>query len=253
MRIQFLFPVLTILCTCTLSHSQVPVDGGAPALTPPGLPPSRTPAQTAPVKPVQDMPPAAVPPSGILQPSLDTVQQTLGSLRLERWKRGSIRDEASDNVDQILGDIKNNLPALMQDADGTPASVSKMLAVSRNVGALYDVMLRVVEGARVVAPGDQVDALQQALLGLSSARLALDKRIQDAAAATEKQVVELRATVQKQAGFKCPAPPVPVAKPCVPTPHRARRKTPAKTPEKKSEPAKQKPAAQGTTPPKTGP
>lgn len=255
MRILTLFSILTILCTCTLSYPQAPADGGAPAQSPSGSPPTQTPpAQTAPVKPVQDTTPALVPPSGILQPSLDTVQQTLGSLRLDRWKRGSIRDEANDHLDQILRDIRNNLPPLMQDADNSQGSVSKMLAVSRNVGALYDVLLRVVEGARVVAPGDQVDSLQQALLGLSTARLALDKRIQDAADATEKQVVDLRATVQRQAAFKCPAPPVPVAKPCVPpAPHRARRKAPAKTPEKKPQPANQKPAPQGSTPPKTGP
>lgn len=252
MRIVPHFSVMSILCTCTLLYAQAPVGGGAPSLTPAGLPPAQTPpAQT---KTAQATPAQLSPPSAILQPSLDSVQQVLGSLRLDRWKRGTIRDEANDNLDQILRDLRNNLPLLLQDADGSPGSVSKMLAVSRNVGALYDVLLRIVEGARVVAPGDQVDSLQHALLGLSSARLALDKRIQDAADATEKQVVDLRATVQKQAAFKCPAPPTPVAKPCVPpTPHRARRKTPAKTPEKKPEPSKQKPATPGTTPPKTGP
>src|ERR1022692_3728956 len=50
-------------------------------------------------------PPAAAPPqdaassapttlSGLVQPSLDTLQQTLGAVKLEKWKRGTVREES---------------------------------------------------------------------------------------------------------------------------------------------------------------
>jgi len=229
MRIQLSTSILTLLCTCTLLPAQVP-DNGAASQAPAGLPPLQT---AAPAKPVQDAPPPApAPPSGLLQPSLDTVQQALGSLKLDKWKRGNIRDEAGDNIDQIQRDIQNNLPALMKDADGAPGSLSKLLSLARNVDALYDVLLRVVEASRVSAPGEQAESLQQALAGLSGSRHALESRMLDTAAATEKQMIDLRATVQRQAAFKCPAPPpVPVAKPC-PAPRRARRRPAAGAPAK---------------------
>ncbi len=197
--------------------------------------------------PAQALPLPRVVPSGLLQPSLDTVQQALGALRLEKWKRGTVRDEAEQNIGGILRDVKENLPPLLRDADAAPGTLSKVLPVSRNVNALYDVLLRVVEASRVSAPGDQATQLQQALITLGDARRALDDHLLDAATAQEKQVTELRVTVQTQAQTvaKLNAKPAPVAAPCpAPKPvRRARRKPkpPAATPQKSPVPA-------GTTP-----
>lgn len=268
MRIHLSTSILMLLCTGTFLAAQAP-DNGASSPVKAGLHPAPI---IAPGTPVQDAPPPPpAPPSGLLKPSLDTVQQTLGSLKLDRWKRGNIRDEAGDNIGQIQRDIEDNLPTLLKDADNAPGSISKQLSLARNVDALYDVLLRVVEASRVSAPGEQAESLQQALAGLSSSRHALESRMLDTAAATEKQVIELRATVQKQAGFKCPAPPpTPAAKPC-PAPRRARKKPAAGTPAKDGAPQKpaqgnQKPAgnqtpgqkpgqkpAQGNAPAKPGP
>ena len=182
----------------------------------------------------------ALPPpvSPILQPALDTVRRTLSGLRLEKWKRGSIRDEASQNIDEIVRDITVNLPPMERDADAAPAALSKMLPLSRNVGALYDVMLRVEEAARISAPEDQASALQQALAALSSARLALNDRMQSSADMAEKQLADLRSTIRLEAerrGVSAQS-----AAPCVP----ASAKKPAKHAAK---PAAKKPAA-ATTP-----
>jgi hypothetical protein len=174
-------------------------------------------------------------PSGILQPSLDAVQQTLASVKVEKWKKGSVRDEAGTDIHSILRDMQVNLPPLLKEADAAPGSLSKVLPVSRNVDALYDVLLRVVEAARMAAPDEQANQLRQALSGLGNARLDLDKRIQEEAAAQETQLSDLQASVQKQAAFKCPAPP---AAPACPAP------APAKKPKKKPSPS-----ATTTTPP----
>lgn len=177
-------------------------------------------------------------PSEILRRSLEEVQQTVGGLKLERWKRGTVRDEAGTNIDAIQRDMKGTLPALLQEADSAPGSLTRMLPVSRNVSALYDVLLHVVEAARVVAPGDQVGELQTTLADLEKARLRLGNQLQETAAVQEKQIVDLRTTVQTQAAsLKAAATPPPAPK--CPAPAPARKKRPvAKSTAKKPEPGK---------------
>jgi hypothetical protein len=170
---------------------------------------------------------AAVPftpsaPSDILERSLQEVQQTIGSLRLDKWKRGTVRDEAGTNIDAIQRDMQGTLPTLLKDADAYPGTMSKALPVARNVDALYDVLVHLVEQARVSAPGDQVGQLQAAMADLEKARVALGNQMQQMATVQEKQIVELHTTVQTQAASlkaaatapppKCPAPPAPAKK-----------------------------------------
>ena len=165
-----------------------------------------------------------------LAPSLDAVHTTLAGLRLDRWKKGTVRDEASTYIDQIQHDISSNVPPLVQTADGAPGSVGKALPLAKHLGALYDVLLRVEEAARVDAPDDQVGQLQSALTKLEDARLALNDRMQGSADAMEKQVVDLRGVIRQQASRPAVAP-VPVSVPCTPpvVHHTAVRKKPATT------------------------
>jgi hypothetical protein len=196
------------------STEPTPVPSTKPTSVPPG-----TPAPTASSPSVSVA--AAVPltTSGLLQPSLDAVWQTATSLKLERWKRGTVRDEAGDDVHEILKDIHTNLPPLLSASDSAPETISKAYPVARNIDALYDVVLRVYEAARVSAPPEQIAQLQQALVSLKNARIALDDRLQESASAIEKQVSDLQTTVKAQAAVKCPATPAPVIPACVaPTP-----------------------------------
>jgi hypothetical protein len=187
--------------------------------------------------------------SALLQPALDTVQRTLDGLHIEKWKKGSIRDEAGVNIDSIRNDLRTNIPPLLQQADAAPGTVSKLLPVSSHIDALYDVLLRVSEASRVSGPDDQAAQLQQALLSMSTARLALDDRIRGSADAMEKQLVDLRATIQQQAAQRAAMPP-PVALPCVPPPT---KKPPTKT-HKPAPTSTAKPATTtSTTPPKSTP
>ncbi len=165
-----------------------------------------------------------------LAPSLDTVHTTLAALRLDRWKKGTVRDEASTYIDQIQHDIASNVPPLVETADGAPGSVSKALPLAKHLGALYDVLLRVEEAARVVAPDDQVAQLQSALTKLENARLALNDRMQGSADAMEKQVVDLRGVIRQQASRPVVAP-VPASVPCTPpvVHHTTARRKPATT------------------------
>ena len=177
--------------------------------------------------PASSMPiPTAAPlPSGLLTPSLDTVQRIVGAVKLEKWKKGTVRDEAGGNIDDIVRDLQTSLPPLLTAADAAPETISKMLPVTRNIDALYDVLLRVVEAARVTAPAEQVTPLEQSLISLGSARKALVDRLQDEAVAQEKQLSDLRSALQAQAATKSTANSTAATPACAaPTPTRKPRK-----------------------------
>jgi hypothetical protein len=113
---------------------------------------------------------------------------------------------------------------LLKDADSAPGTLTKVLPLSRNVDALYDVMVHVVEASRVVGTSDSVGQLQQALTDLEKARVVLDNQIQQTADMQEKQVVDLRTTVQKQdASLRAASTPPPAPKCPAPTPVKRRR------------------------------
>ena len=199
--------------------------------------PSATPAPTQPAAST------ASAPSALLQPALDTVLQAVGSLKLDKWKGGSIRAEANANVDSIRQDLQTSLPPLLHEADAAPGSVSKLLPVSRNIDALYDVLLRVFEASRIAAPGDQAGQLQQATESLEKARHALNTRLQENASAQEKHLRDVQAALAKsQAAPVCPVVPVPA---CT-----TEKSAPAhKAVRKKRKPAAAKPAQPSTTQP----
>ncbi len=135
-------------------------------------------------------PPAAAAPaptaSETLKPALVGVLQTLGSLKLDKWKRGSVREEAGSNIDTIQRDLEETLPPLLKAADAAPTTISKVLPVTRNIDAIYDVLVHVFEAARVSAPGDQIAQLQQAMDSLEKARIKFGNHLQDTAAGTGK-------------------------------------------------------------------
>jgi hypothetical protein len=200
---------------------------------------AQSPAQPAPALVASSAP---VAPSTLLKPALDNVQQTMGALKLEKWKKGDIRDGAGTNIAAIQRDIQDNLPPLLQGADTAPGTISNVLPLYRNVDALYDVVLRVLEASRVSAPADQIVQLQQALTTLGEARHALDGHLQESASALEKQVSDLRSTLKAQSAARSTAPPPPVIPKC-PAP------APARKPRKKTTPPAT--TAKPTSPPAT--
>ncbi len=160
--------------------------------------------------------------SAIMQPSLNALGQTIGTLRPEKWKAsGAVRDEAAANIVSIRQDLETILPPLLASADGAPGSVAQVLPAYRNIEALYDVLLRVAEVGRLSAPNDQAAALEEARSSLEGARRALGESVQTSALAQEQQVHNLQAAVRAippaPAPVACPAP-APVKK------HKARKK-----------------------------
>jgi len=123
-----------------------------------------------------------------------------------------------------------------------------VLPVTRNAEALYDVLVSVVEAARVAGPADQVAQLEQALSGLGTALRSLDDRVQEIASAQELETSGLRKSVAtlNAARIAAAAAPPPQIKPCpTPAPARKPRRKPAPTtpPSSNAAPAPAKPAS----------
>jgi hypothetical protein len=170
------------------------------------------------------------------------VDSTLNSLKLDKWKKGSIRDESGQNVAAILTDLKTNLPPLLADADAAPGALSKSIPLMKHLDALYDVLLRVEEGARVSAPGDQVDQLGAALKKFGSTRIELYDSMQERAAGQEKQVTDLQAAIKahEAAAQEHKHEPAAAPAPCTPpkpTPKKKRAAPPKSTPPAQGQPA----------------
>lgn len=145
--------------------------------------------------------------SSMVTPALDQLRQSLGAVRLEKWKApGAVREEASNNMGSINRDLDGTLPGLLATADAAPGVVSKNLPVFRNLDAVYDVLLRVVESADRAAPGEQAQTLHSALNALENARHTLGDSLQASAVNAETQASSLRDQLRAQA-----APPPPPA------------------------------------------
>jgi len=212
MRTSVAASVFAVFCSASIwceGQTATPPD----ATTAPAF--QKSPAsQSSPASPAPTGPSA----SSLLKSPLDGLQQTLTGLRLDKWKSGSVRTEATANIASIQKDLQGTLPELIAAADAAPSLVSKALPVSRNLDALYAVLVRVVDGARVAAPGDQVDQLTRAMAEVQKSRLALNDQLQDLAAAAEKQVADLQlAVVQMRTPAPAACPAIPAAKPS-PTP-----------------------------------
>jgi hypothetical protein len=204
--------LLVTLCSCsTLLTAQTP-----------------DPSQPAAAKPI---------PSATMQPALDSLQQALSTVRLEKWKTsGAAREETEANISSIHRDLEGALPSLLANADAAPNTVTHLLPAFNNIGALYDVLLRVTAVSKLSAPAQQSAALDQAMTDLETARHALSDRLQSNAAAQEQQVSDLKASLRA-----VPATPTPIAVACPPPAPPAKKRKPA--PKKPA-----KPATPATTP-----
>jgi hypothetical protein len=202
----------------------------APTTAPATQPPSATQpaAATAPLRSA----------STILQPALSQAQETLSTLKIDKWKKGSVRDEAGENVKALLRDLQANIPPLLAASDAEPSALSRALPLIKHLDAFYAVFLRVEEAARVSAPGEQITALQATLLAVNQSRIAYDDELQTQAAAHEKLVFDLRSELQTQTQaveksaqqLKLAEAKAAECKPAPPPTHHRKRSTPAKKP-----------------------
>jgi hypothetical protein len=150
---------------------------------------------------------APQPLSANLRPALSQVAQTLNSIAVRRWKAPQpVRDETDEDVTSIQRDLNGTLAGLLQQADAAPGSVPAAFAVYRNIDALYDTLLRVVETAELAAPENEEAQLESALKSLEGARSSLGDTVLSGAQSQQTELLHLRATIQAAAS----APKAPV-------------------------------------------
>ncbi|MEZ2348855.1 hypothetical protein [Terriglobus sp. RCC_193] len=138
-------------------------------------------------------------PSELVQPALDKVAQAGSNVDLNKWKGGNgLRSEVDANLASVQKDLQNTLPSILVDSDKAPESVPASLRILLNLDALYNVLLRIEIAGKANAPRDQADALEGALAALDGARRSLGDHITASAAAQEKHVSQLQATIQQQ-------------------------------------------------------
>jgi len=166
-------------------------------------------------------------PSEMLRPALAQVQQTLDGLRLDKWKGAAgMREETDANIKSIRGDLETTLPALLTTADAAPQTPSKVLPVFRNVDALYDVLLRVVETGSLCAPRPQSAALGQAMTSLEGARRALGEHLQNVVVAQEQKLADAQAALRARPVPATVAMPAEVVRVTPTAPHAAKPRKP---------------------------
>jgi len=150
-------------------------------------------------------PPAAF--SGAVRPALSQVAQTLNGIDVHRWKApNSVRDAVDEDVASIQRDLSGTLAGLLQQSDAAPGSVPAAFAVYRNVDALYDTLLRVVETAELAAPDPDATSLQTALKSLEDARANLGDAILSGSETQQAELNRLRAAIQAAAAAQRAAP-----------------------------------------------
>jgi hypothetical protein len=179
--------------------------------------------------------PAPVAPSASSQvgPALAGVKQAMQQLSVDKWKAPkAVKDATLANLTSIRKDVDQTMPGLLSAADAAPYSVAAMIPVSRNMSALYDVVLRVAVVADAAASPNEADAIEAAMNHLDDARRGFADHLQTAADAQERHVTDMQKKLSAPAPVVAP-PPAPVCPPPPPAPATKKKKPapkPATTP-----------------------
>jgi hypothetical protein len=137
---------------------------------------------------------------GTLQPALTQVGQALSGTDPQHWKAPrSVKEAVEGDIEAIQRDLNGTLAGLVQQADAAPGSVPADFQVYRNVDALYDTLLRVVETAQLAAPDREASALETALEGLENARGQVADTILSGAQVQQNELIRLQRAIQAAA------------------------------------------------------
>jgi hypothetical protein len=129
---------------------------------PPPVPPSGAAGQSTPVSYA-----SVTQLNGLLsqiEATSKTTQTDLGKLRIEKWKAdGNYKKQALGNVDSIQRNLQGALPEIIGQLRNAPENVPASFKLYRNLDALYDVMVGVVEDAGAYGSKDDMQSLSNDL------------------------------------------------------------------------------------------
>jgi hypothetical protein len=137
-------------------------------------------------------------------------QADLSKLRIERWKTdsGTKRDTQTD-VESLQRNLQNALPEIVGQLRSAPESLPATFKLYRNLDALYEVFVSVVESAGAFGSKDEYQLLQNDLSQLERVRRSLGDRMDSLSNTKEQEVARLRTQVHdlQAASAAAPTPP----------------------------------------------
>jgi hypothetical protein len=167
-------------------------------------------------------------------------QEDLGKLRIEKWKAdGSYKKQVLGNVDSIQRNLQGALPEIIGQLRKAPEDLPISFKLYRNLDALYDVLVGVVEDASAFGSKNDLQSLSNDLSGFEGSRKQLAERIDNLSSSKEQELTRLRAQLKTLQAEVEAAPPKKIVVDDTEPP-----KKPA--PKKKTTPKK---PADGTKPP----
>jgi hypothetical protein len=138
--------------------------------------------------------------------SKDT-QANLVRLRIEKWKAdGSYKKQALGNVDSIQRNLQGALPEIITQLRNAPEDLPATFKLYRELDALYDVMVNVVEDTGAYGSKDDFQSVSNNLTGFESARRQLAERIESLSSSKEAEITRL-STALKTAQAAAAEPP----------------------------------------------
>ena len=169
-------------------------------------------------------------------------QTDLGKLRIEKWKAdGNYKKQALGNVDSVQRNLQGALPEIISQLRNAPEDVPASFKLYRNLDALYDVLVGVVEDAAAYGSKDDMQSLSNDLSAFEGTRRQLAERIENLASSKEGELTRLRTELKSLQAQVEAAPPKKIV---------VDDTQPEKKPAPKKKPAAKKPA--DTTKPASG-
>jgi hypothetical protein len=142
-----------------------------------------------------------------LQQTVQSMQSSLGKLRIEKWKTDSTtKKQTLANVESIQRNLQSALPEMLTQLNNSPEDLSASFKLYRNLDALYDVFGSVVESAGAFGSKEEFQILSNDMNGVETARHALGERMQKLAAGKEEELARLRAQVKTLSAAPPPPP-----------------------------------------------
>ena len=132
----------------------------------------------------------------------------LSHLRVDKWKADSnIKDQNRGNIDSLEKNLSSALPALMQQVQSNPNSVSAALKLYRNLNVVYDVLASVAENAGAFGSKDDYQALATDASNLDNLRRNFADQLETMASAQDNAYAQLLNQVRVQQQAAASAPP----------------------------------------------
>lgn len=132
-----------------------------------------------------------------IEQASQTAQADLSKLRIEHWKTDSnTKRQVQADVESIQRNLQGALPAIIADLRSSPESLPSTFKLYRNLDALYDVLVSVVESSGAFGSKDEFQSLQNDLSSVEKARHSFADRMDNLASSKETELTRLRTQVQ---------------------------------------------------------